>query len=232
MVAGRAENTRGMHGTFISVSDLPAIDWPNRTRMFNDNNPSADRATQFMHGTMINFDNLSPPCRNNYVHDRCDLRGEGRLISQTPFHFLHNAKQESQSVLSVGRHGLDCGNLYVLPFLSRMLDSCLNTLFCGAVLLRNTIILQTRKDSANLTFFLVYKYLVKDTDFYSDPLTLCACFFYLYSTLEVSQRIALELLIIRRIVFIIFSETWHTTYISIILPNHCISFVLTVPSIE
>lgn len=132
--------------------------------------------------------------------------------------------------MSVGRRGLDRGDLYVLPFLSRMLHSCLNALFCGAVLLRNTMILQSRRDSANLTFFLVYKYLVKDTDFYSELSTLCAYFFYLYSALEVLQRIAIELLIIRRIVFIIFSETSHTTYVSIILPNHCISFVLIVLS--
>lgn len=128
----------------------------------------------------------------------------------------------------MGRRGLDCGDLYVLPSLSRMSDSCLNTLFRGAVLLRNTIILQTQKDSVNLTFSLVYMYLLKDTDFYSELLTLCACFFYLYSALEALQRIVIELLIIRRIVFIIFSET----YVSIILPNHCISFVLIAPSIE
>lgn len=60
---------------------------------------------QFMHGTLINFDSLSPPCRNNYVREIGAIWGwlEARLISQALFRFRHNAKRETNSGLRVGK---------------------------------------------------------------------------------------------------------------------------------
>lgn len=76
-----------MQGTFINVYDLPAIDWANRARMFNDNNRSNDCVAQFAYGTLINFDSLSSPRRSNYAQENPDAiqgrkRGgeEGELV--------------------------------------------------------------------------------------------------------------------------------------------------------
>lgn len=73
MEVGRAENTRGMYGTFINVSDLPAIDWANRARMFQDNNPSADCPTVYA----WNADQLRQPfsalSKQLRTRDRCYL---------------------------------------------------------------------------------------------------------------------------------------------------------------
>lgn len=68
-----------MQGTFINVYDLPAIDWANRARMFNDNNRSNDCVAQFAYGTLINFDSLSSPRRSNYAQETgCDSGEEER----------------------------------------------------------------------------------------------------------------------------------------------------------